>query len=81
MRGSALARTKRVIASLAWIGAAIRDPAFDPVGAVIVMLIALAWRLAMTVISNPDILIFVPLVMALQYWLPRCFWVLAGHAG
>jgi hypothetical protein len=64
MRGSTLARIKRVIAPLARIRSAIRDPGFDPFGAVIVMLIALAWRLAMTVISNPDILIVVPLVMA-----------------
>ena len=78
MPGSTLARIKRLIAALAWIGSAIRDPTFDLFGAVIVMLIALAWCLVSTVISHPDILIDVPLSMAFIALVAAMFLAVGG---
>jgi hypothetical protein len=78
MPGSTLARIKRLVASLAWIGSTIRDPTFDPFGAVIVMLIALAWCLVTTVIAHPDILTSVPLSMAFMALVAVIFLALGG---
>src|ERR1700743_134032 len=58
MLKSLLAKFRRLVSLLS---SAVRDPKFDAVGAVAVMLPALTWDLGKTLLAHPDILLIFPM--------------------